>query len=172
MTELKTINDVVNASSADLVAWYNAHSGKPAITKFSDRKTAEKRVASMIMEGSAKPAHKEEKPAPVPAQKEEKPKKPAKEEKPAPQRDYAPDMDTREKMSAAQRESWKEDEVRAARCERSAVNVDGVDYRSVGQAFEELGLPAGKMVAFRMKLKEAGKLKEFDHKWEIIPLNY
>ena len=44
---MKTLN-VKSATSAELVAFYNANSGKPAIKKFSDRATAEKRVAALL----------------------------------------------------------------------------------------------------------------------------
>jgi len=40
--------DVTKATSAELVAYYNAHSGKSPIKKFADRKTAEKRVAALV----------------------------------------------------------------------------------------------------------------------------
>lgn len=96
--------DVTKASSAELVAYYNAHSGKSPIKKFADRKTAEKRVAALI---------------------------PAKKSK--------------EKTTP-----------------RSAVVVDGAEYRSVKQAFEKLKLPLGRHIRFRMALKAAGKLV-FEH---------
>jgi len=44
---MKTIN-TNTAKTAELVAFYNANSGKPAIKKFSDRATAEKRVAELL----------------------------------------------------------------------------------------------------------------------------
>ena len=44
---MKTIN-VKTAATSELVAFYNAHSGKPAIKKFADRATAEKRVAALL----------------------------------------------------------------------------------------------------------------------------
>lgn len=40
--------DVAKASTAELVNYYNAHSGKSPIKKFADRKTAEKRVSALI----------------------------------------------------------------------------------------------------------------------------
>lgn len=39
--------NVKTATAAELVAYYNANSGKAAIKKFADRKTAEKRVAAL-----------------------------------------------------------------------------------------------------------------------------
>lgn len=96
--------DVTKATTAELVIYYNAHSGKSPIKKFADRKTAEKRVAALL-----------------PAKK------------------------TNEKSTP-----------------RSAVIVDGVEYRSVKQAFEKLKLPLGRHIKFRMALKAAGKL-DFEH---------
>lgn len=40
-------NQISTASTAELVAFYNANAAKP-VTKFSDRKTAERRVAALI----------------------------------------------------------------------------------------------------------------------------
>lgn len=42
------LSEIASASSSALVAFYNEKSGKPAIKKFADRKTAEKRVAALI----------------------------------------------------------------------------------------------------------------------------
>jgi hypothetical protein len=40
--------DVKTASMGELVAYYNAHSGKSPIKKFADRATAMKRVAALV----------------------------------------------------------------------------------------------------------------------------
>jgi len=40
--------DVSKATTAELVNYFNAHSGKSPIKKFADRKTAEKRVAALV----------------------------------------------------------------------------------------------------------------------------
>jgi len=101
--------DVTKAKMAELVTYYNANSGKPAIKKFADRKTAERRVAALV------PA----------ADKSKKPSK-------------------------------------AKGTMKSKVIVDGIEYRSVKQAFEKLKLPLGRHIGFRMKLKAAGKL-DFEH---------
>lgn len=42
------------------------------------------------------------------------------------------------------------------------VTVNGVEYRSVKDAFEKLNLPLGKHVKFRSELKNEGK-KTFEH---------
>ncbi len=46
--------DVTTAKMNELVAYYNAHSGKSPIKKFADRKTAEKRVAALVPTKKAK----------------------------------------------------------------------------------------------------------------------
>lgn len=75
--------------------------------------------------------------------------------------------------SEAIAESWNDDATRAKRRQRSAVEVDGTRHRSVKAAFIALGLPLEKHIAFRIRLKEKGKLKgAFGHDWKIIPLNY
>ncbi len=101
--------DVTTAKMNELVAYYNAHSGKSPIKKFADRKTAEKRVSALV---------------------------PAKAKKTK----------------------------AAANMARTAVIVDGEEYRSVPAAFAKLKLPTGRMISFRMKLKasESGKLT-FEH---------
>lgn len=65
-------------------------------------------------------------------------------------------------------ESWADPAVRAARATRHAVRVDGVLYRSVAHAFEQLGLPMSKHIAFRGQLKAAGKLDAFGRAWEVM----
>jgi len=151
---IQTASDVINAKTAELVAFYNEHAEKP-VTKFADRKTAEKRVIDLLRTLTATKA-----PEPKAPKEPKEPKAPADPEQ------------TRAKMSEAQRALWQVEDVRAARCERSAVMVDGEEYRSVRAAFAELGLPMSKHIKFRGELKEAGKLEAFGCEWEIIPLNY
>lgn len=69
--------------------------------------------------------------------------------------------------SAAIQRSWTNTAVAAARAQRTAVEVNAVgadkgevrQFRSVKQAFEELGLPLGVHIPFRMTLKAQGKHK-------------
>lgn len=49
---MKSIN-ISTAKTAELVAFYNAHASKP-VTKFADRKTAERRVSALLAQSSAK----------------------------------------------------------------------------------------------------------------------
>lgn len=64
-------------------------------------------------------------------------------------------------------ESWADPAVRAARAARHQVRVDGVLYSSVAHAFEQLGLPMSKHIAFRGQLKAAGALEAFGKRWEV-----
>ena len=152
---IRTESDVVNAKTSELVEFYNEHSDKP-VTKFADRRTAETRVLKLLHSFRAT-AEIDRLPQSKPEPKAKKP---------------VNFNDIRQKLHDAQVASWEIPEVRTARCERSAVDVDGETYRSVRAAFEALGLPIHKHISFRMELKESGKLHAFGHEWEIVPLNY
>lgn len=153
--EIVTVEDAVNASGPALVAYFNAHSPKP-VKKFSDRATAIKRVVALMKQNASSGKKRPAEPAQAPAI----PKV------------AADGSSRRHVLSEKQRVSWLDPEVREARCERSAVSVDGEDFKSVRAAFLELGLPMGKHIKFRGELKEQGKMTAFGHEWEIVPLNY
>jgi len=68
--------------------------------------------------------------------------------------------------------SWTKSDIHVKRSQRSAVEVDGVRYRSVKQAFDKLGLPLNEHINFRMTLKAEGSQRCYDREWKIIPLNY
>jgi len=53
-------------------------------------------------------------------------------------------------------ESWNNAEIAAKRARRDNVEVNGVQYRSVAQAFQKLNLPMEKHIQFRMELKASG----------------
>jgi hypothetical protein len=55
-----------------------------------------------------------------------------------------------------------------ARFIRHKVKVGGKEYRSVPAAFEALGLPMNKMVAFRKDLKAKKKLKFQKHTFVLV----
>lgn len=55
-------------------------------------------------------------------------------------------------------ESWNDQVVAEKRARRDAVEVNGVQYRSVAQAFQKLNLPMSKHIQFRMTLKETGEV--------------
>jgi len=56
-------------------------------------------------------------------------------------------------------ESWNDSEIAAKRARRDNVEVNGVQYRSVAQAFQKLNLPMSKHIQFRMELKATGTSK-------------
>lgn len=66
-------------------------------------------------------------------------------------------------------ESWKNPEVAAKRAQRNAVEVDGVQYRSVRAAYLALELPLKEHIQFRMLLKENGQLENYGRVWKIVP---
>ena len=136
--------NVFEMKTSELVAWYNEHSDKP-VKKFSDRATAEARVQKLYDELNA--------PCIVDVEEDVQ----------------QLEADTRAKMSAAQRSTWADPEVRLARCTRNKVLVDGQEYNSVRAAFLEKGLPLGKHITFRGQLKKAKVIEEaFGYKWELV----
>lgn len=68
--------------------------------------------------------------------------------------------------------SWENPEVYAARVTRNGVTFTTekgtTTYKSVREAFEQLGLPLGRHIAFRKELKAAGSLDAFGGKWVVI----
>lgn len=70
--------------------------------------------------------------------------------------------------SAAISKSWASKATRAARSERTAVKVGGTQYRSVAEAFRQLGLPMEKHVKFRGELKAAGKATFDGNKFTVV----
>ena len=63
----------------------------------------------------------------------------------------------RRTLSEAITESWKNPEIAAKRATRNSVKADGIEYRSVREAFRALRLPIAKHIPFRMALKAAGR---------------
>lgn len=147
--------NVSKASTPELVAYFNAHSGKPPVKRFSDRKAAEKRVAALIEAApiAAKIAH------------AVRPKEAATNRKQA----SAPAADRGKAIAA----SWKNKQVAAARATRHAVRVTDPKggqgtYRSVRDAFVQLGLPLGRHIKFRGALKAAGKAEIDGFKFRLL----
>lgn len=155
--------NVTEATMKELVEFYNAHAEKP-VKRFADRKTAMRRVDELIADMEAGEPEVFTTNEQLEHARDLK-RRGELDNGPAPQRSVT----TR---SAGIAESWKVAETRRKRCQRSAVEVDGVEYRSVRQAFAALGLPMKMHIAFRMELKATGKAAAFGHEWEIIPLNY
>ena len=84
----------------------------------------------------------------------------------------APEVPGRRSISEGVAASWKDPAIAAKRAERSAVEVDGVNYRSVRAAYRSLGLDERAHIPFRIALKKAGTLTAGGRKWKIVPLNY
>jgi len=146
--------DIKKSTTAELLAFYNAHSGRGEITRFADRASAEKRVRMLIdmlagndSPGSDAPATDAEKPAKAakPAKatkvakqpKAAKPAKAKKEPKPVVARDPAA---TAAKRAASIAKSWTDPKTHAARSARNGVKVGGEVYTSVPAAFLALKL--------------------------------
>lgn len=153
--------DVKNATTTELVAFYNKHADKQ-VKKFQDRVTAERRVSELLatLTNFAPPS-----PPRVAAAQEDS--------QPAlhPIATAIGSESGGKKGRAANnneavRKSWELDHVRAARSARHGVKVewtgdDGVlnraYYKSTFKAFVALGLPLAKHTTFRAKLKKEGK---------------
>ena len=147
--------NVQEATTKELVEFYNDNADKP-VKKFTNRAKAEARVEALIEEledGTQEPDI-------FDASKTKVKKAVEKVEK------------ATRSLSEAIVESWKVEETRVKRSERSAVRVGRLEYPSVRKAFVELDLPLKEHISFRMKLKAEGKLKAYNTTWTIIPLNY
>lgn len=140
--ELRKDNEmsiVTTMSTAELLAYYNTHSGKPPVKRFADRKTAEKRVSDLI---TSKSKETEEM-----AKKETKAKAaPKKAAKAAP------------KKAASKKGAW-------GGWKRAAVLYGKDHYLSLPLAFQALKLPMSRVRPARKKLKAEGTLAfEFNGK--------
>jgi predicted DNA-binding WGR domain protein len=136
---MNSIN-TATAKTSELVDFYNANSGKSQIKKFADRATAEKRVNELLttMNKSAKIFQ-----------------------------EAIEETITKTDRSAAIAKTWADPEVKAARSTRTHVKAGSKVYRSVKQAFEELGLPLSKHIRFRMELKSIGEMT-FQHNGKSV----
>lgn len=144
--------NVTEATMKELLAFYNENAEKP-VKRFADRKTAERRVSALMEEMDGPEVFTPDAPARGKVVVE------------------APRAASATRSEAIAR-SWEDEETRAARSQRSAVEVDGHYYGSVRKAFIALDLPMKLHIAFRGELKAAGELDAYDHHWEIVPLNY
>lgn len=187
-------SDIKNAKTFQLLDFYNANADRPT-KKFADRKTAERRVSKLIEELQQEAKFEEE-------DCELKARLGATncgdcgvhlsngvisdkhnhecmgcghtwlwgsvKKKEAHVKSLASDEKRSESIAA----TWVDEDVAAKRKQRSAVEVDGLLYRSTRAAYVELGLPLNDHIQFRMMLKEKGSLEVDGRKWKIIPLNY
>lgn len=200
--------NVQTSTTAALVAFYNEHANKP-VTKFSDRKTAERRVTELLAGLKfSKPSAKNPK-APKPAFKQTfvdgSPVCPAcgghadvtngrvVHTKDGHQHvvdehiafhhacghEWSMDTGRPVKAAAASPEraaaikaSWSNKAVAAARAQRHAVRVvyagRAEQYRSVREAFIQLGLPLGRHIKFRGALKAAGRAEIAGHQFSLV----
>jgi hypothetical protein len=144
--------NVSAATTAELLAFFNAHSGTAAVKRFADRKTAERRVAALL---AAMPA-----PAP------------AAEKRAAPTKKVAADKSAADRAASIAL-SWKDAAVAAARATRHGVRVTAKhggsgNYRSVREAFLNLGLPLGRHIKFRGQLKAAGSAEFEGYTFKLL----
>lgn len=131
-------------TTAAMVAEYNSLTGK-SIKKFSSRAAGEKQLeAARTKAGVA--VIKEVVAKVVKAKVEKK--------------------ETTNRADAIKK-SWADPKVAAARSERTHVKASGKMFRSVKQAFEELGLPLEKHIRFRMQLKQVAEMT-FNHEGRTI----
>jgi septum formation inhibitor MinC len=160
--------DVVNATSAQLLDFYNANAPKP-VKRFADRATAEKRCQAII-DAATKPVP--DKPKAV-EQDKPKAKAPVKETKTkakAPTKTKAKAQADKPATTRAQGvgESWKDPKVAAARSVKNKVRVGGQVYNSTWAAFQALKLDPSKHLKFRAHLK-AQKVATFEgHKFTLV----
>ena len=163
-----------SGKTAALVAFYNAHAVKQ-VSKFADRKTAEKRVLTLIADMTAQGqfcphcndiANPESCGADITYA--------GREGTAAGERMFCHHCGTEFKSdgtaykapkssthrSAAIAASWADKDVAARRATHHRVVVEGKgEFKSVREAFAQLGLPMGKHIRFRMALKAAGALE-------------
>lgn len=141
--------EVKAATMGELLAFFNAHSGKPPVKRFSDRQSAEKRVTKLLTTSS------DVVPPTAPPPKEEEATMAKRKKSAAATRTKGASPKKGVNLSAAIAASWKDPKVAAARAARHQVKVAGTLYKSVGDAFRQLALPLGRHIGFRGKLKSS-----------------
>jgi len=147
--------DVSKASMAELVAKYNQLNPSTPVKRFADRKTAERRV-NAALDGAGPDDSTLEKAEPAPEKVVAKAPAPSPLPTPATAAPIAPKSAP---APAAPRAPGVSRE--GERFVRNHVKVDGVEFRSVAKAFQELRLPMAKHIKFRAALKQAGA-KDFE----------
>jgi len=128
------------ATTTELVTFYNQHATKP-ITKFADRKTAERRVAALLisLDNTRQPLHVNKKT----------------------NRGAAIAASWQDKSVAARR---------AARHNVLVVTPKGgqIQHKSVRQAFRVLALPLGQHIKFRGELKASGSAEFGGFRFKLV----
>lgn len=167
----KTAEEIRNAKTADLIAFYNAKAEKP-VKKFADRATAEKRCVALLSAIEALEADKSKEAAQVWEDDEVRPvihtpravkveeevdtESMSDEEFKAHMFSEVEKKEERASNAAGIAKSWSDPVVAEKRLTRNGVEVEGYgEFKSVRVAFAELKLPDSKHIRFRLKLKEA-----------------
>lgn len=79
------------------------------------------------------------------------------------------------KRAAGTSRTWDDPEVRAKRTARHGIEVDGVYYKSVAEAYRVLELPMSKHIAHRIDLKKMAEGEvdnEYGMEWKVVPYRY
>lgn len=132
---MMSLINVETAKTSELLVAYNEMAeklGEKVCHRFSDRETAERRVAAIIARYSDA-----FQPEVVEAVEEVE--------------------ETKRSASEGIAASWKDPAVAAKRMTRHTVLCNGEEFKSVRAAFTAFGLNDKKHIAFRMKLKASGK---------------
>jgi hypothetical protein len=142
MITINNTADLQAASMTELVEFYNHNADKP-VSRFSDRKAAERRVAKLVEENTGKQL---EAPEASPEEKAD---------------------ETKRSQAEGITASWTDPKVREARSSRIHITVDGEEFSSVRKAFLEFALPLNEHIIFRGNLREAGELESYGKKWVV-----
>lgn len=168
--QMNTIN-VKTATNQELLAFYNANSGKDQVKRFATREAAERRVNALL--GSvpaAKP--KAEAKAAIERIKAVRKAKGAESIGDAIAKAAATNGKAKKATATAigdaTKKSWSDKKVAEARSTKNKVMVAGVEYKSVRAAFQALKLPDSKHIKFRGELKAAGRAEFEGHKFKIV----
>lgn len=141
--------NVSSATAAELLTFFNAHTGGNPVKKFADRKTAERRVSALL--------------AQAPAKDVKAPKEPS---KPKVQASAPATPATR---SAAIAASWQDPATKVARSMRYAVTTNGETYKSLPAALVALGIPlTNAVIRARAQLRDTGTLTFEGHAFKLV----
>lgn len=187
--------NIATATTKELVDFYNKHSDKP-VTKFADRKTAEKRVYLLVesmpvavdgddfIKSQCGHSHCPEcgihlsnglmdfDSAVDAAGSKAKAGMTKQWSCMACDAEWGEVRYKKQASNEARSEgvakSWKDKGVAEKRSKRHFVRVNGQEFGSVRAAFVALNLPLNKHIKFRMELKAEGSLNAFGRKWEAL----
>jgi hypothetical protein len=147
-----TLETIEQFEKDELFAFYNANTKRKLKRIFPDLATAVAKTTKLLEAMAASPA--------VELTEEQKEARAA---------------EIAAKRAAGTSATWQDPEVRAKRTQRHGVEVDGVYYKSVGDAYLQLGLPMSKCIAHRIELKslpEGTVDEEYGKTWKIVPYRY